>query len=267
MIGGASAWRVVIVDDEPPARQTLRLLLEREKDFAIAAECGHGQEAIAAVLRERPDALFLDVRMPGMDGFDVLQRIPAEAMPAIVFVTAYDRYAPQAFEQHAIEYLLKPFTDERFADVVDHVRTRLRERAYAACLAAALEGSEGGARLPSVPLDVSRQERRQLVVRDGSRTHVIPHDEIVWIEAEDYYARIHARGRRVLARESLRTLGAALDPAVFARVHRSAIVNTRSIKSMEPLASGDQRLLLEDGTVVRVSRTHRGALLKLLRHG
>ena len=94
------------------------------------------QEAIAAVLRERPDALFLDVRMPGMDGFDVLQRIPADAMPAIVFVTAYDRYAPQAFEQHAIEYLLKPFTDERFADVVDHVRTRLRERAYAACLAA-----------------------------------------------------------------------------------------------------------------------------------
>src|SRR5678815_5524003 len=188
MIGGASAWRVVIVDDEPPARQTLRLPLEREKDFAIAAECGHGQEAIAAVLRERPDALFLDVRMPGMDGFDVLQRIPADAMPAIVFVTAYDRYAPQAFEQHAIEYLLKPFTDERFADVVDHVRTRLRERAYAACLAAALEGAEGGARLPSVPLDPSRQERRQLVVRDGSRTHVIPHDEIVWIEAEDYYA-------------------------------------------------------------------------------
>jgi two-component system LytT family response regulator len=248
----SSAWRVVLVDDEPPARQTLRLLLEREKDFAIAAECGHGQEAIAAVLRERPDAMFLDVRMPGMDGFDVLRGIPADAMPAIVFVTAYDRYAPQAFEQHAIEYLLKPFTDERFADVVEHVRQRLRERAYAACLAAALDGS--------APL-----ERRQLVVRDGSRTHVIPHDEIVWIEAEDYYARIHARGRRVLARESLRTLAAALDPAVFARVHRSAIVNTRSIKSMEPLVSGDQRLLLEDGTVLRVSRTHRGALLKLLR--
>ena len=112
----------MIVDDEPPARQTLRLLLEREKDFAIVAECGHGQEAIAAVLRERPDVLFLDVRMPGMDGFDVLRRIPAGAVPAIVFVTAYDRYAPQAFEQHAIEYLLKPFTDERFADVVDHVR-------------------------------------------------------------------------------------------------------------------------------------------------
>jgi len=262
----SSAWRVVIVDDEPPARQTLRLLLEREKDFAIAAECGHGQDAIAAVLRARPDAIFLDVRMPGMDGFAVLRRIPADAMPAIVFVTAYDRYAPQAFEQHAIEYLLKPFTDERFADVVEHVRQRLRERAYAACLAAALEGSDRDARLPPAP-DGARPDRRQLVVRDGSRTHVIPHDEIVWIEAEDYYARIHARGRRVLARESLRTLAATLDPAVFARVHRSAIVNTRAIKSMEPLASGDQRLLLEDGTVLRVSRTYRGALLKLLRHG
>jgi two-component system LytT family response regulator len=260
----APPWRVVIVDDEPPARHTLRLLLQREKDFTIAAECGHGMEAIAAVLRDRPDALFLDVRMPGMDGFDVLRGIPPESMPAIVFVTAYDRYAPQAFERHAIEYLLKPFTDERFAAVVDHVRERLRERTYAACLAVALgEGNMPAALTESA----ARHERRQLVVRDGTRTHVIAHDEIVWIEAEDYYARIHARGRRILARESLRTLSRTLDPAVFARVHRSAIVNTRSIKSMEPLASGDQRLLLEDGTVLRVSRTNRAALLKMLREG
>ncbi|HKE47332.1 MAG TPA: LytTR family DNA-binding domain-containing protein [Rhodanobacteraceae bacterium] len=250
------AWKVVIVDDEPPARQTLRLLLGREPDFEIAAECGHGRDAVAAVERERPDVLFLDVKMPGMDGFDVLREIPAASMPAIVFVTAYDRYAPKAFERHAVEYLLKPFTDERFADVVDHVRERLRERILAACVTEALResGRAGG-----------RADRRHLVVRDGTRTHVIPHDEIVWIEADDYYVRIHAQGRRVLARESLRTLIGALDPAVFARVHRSAIVNTRRIKAMEPLASGDQRLLLEDGTALRVSRTHRAALMRLLR--
>jgi len=264
VIAAPRPWRVVIVDDEPPARQTLRLLLGREKDFAIAAECGHGEEAIGAVLRDRPDAMFLDVRMPGVDGFAVLRRLPADAMPAIVFVTAYDRYAPQAFEQHAIEYLLKPFTDERFAAVVDHLRGRLRERTYAACLAAAL----GDGALPAALADTpARQDRRQLVIRDGTRTHVIPHDEIVWIEAEDYYVRVHARGRRVLARESLRTLAAALDPAVFARVHRSAIVNTRAITSLEPLASGDQRLLLNEGTVLRVSRTHRAALLRLLQNG
>ena len=250
-----ATWRAVLVDDEPPARQTLRLLLARERDFAIAAECGHGQEAVAAVLRERPDVLFLDVRMPGMDGFDVLGQIPADAMPAIVFVTAYDRYAPQAFERHAVEYLLKPFTDERFADVVEHVRQRLRERSYAAL----------GERLPAALADTARLEPRRLVVRDGARTHVIPHEEIVWIEADDYYARIHARGRRVLARESLRALAETLDPAVFARVHRSAIVNTRWIKAIEPLASGDQRLLLEDGTSLRVSRTHRADLLRRLK--
>jgi two-component system LytT family response regulator len=248
-------WRVVLVDDEPPARHTLRLLLSREKDFEIVAECSHGAEAIAAVSEGRPDVLFLDVRMPGLDGFDVLRRLRPDAMPAVVFVTAYDRYAPQAFEQHAIEYLLKPFTDERFADVVEHLRERLRERTFAAL----------GARLPGLIAEGAvNGERRQLVVRDGSRTHVIAHDDIVWIEAEDYYAAIHAGGRRILARESLRTLAGTLDPARFARIHRSAIVNTKWIKAMEPLASGDQRLLLEDGTTLRVSRTHRAALLKLL---
>src|SRR5829696_4728984 len=227
-------WRVVLADDEPPARQTLRLLMSRERDFEIVAECSHGEETIAAVTENRPDVLFLDVRMPGMDGFDVLRRLPADTVPAVVFVTAYDRYAPQAFERHAIEYLLKPFTDERFADVVEHLRERLRERSFAAL----------ATRMPAAIVETAtRRERRQLVVRDGGRTHVIPHDDIVWIEAEDYYAAIHAQGRRILARESLRTLAGTLDASTFARIHRSAIVNTKWIKAMEPLASGDQRLL------------------------
>ena len=251
----AGPWRVVVVDDEPPARQTLRLLLGREQDFTLVAECGHGQEAVAAVTRERPDVLFLDVRMPGMNGFDVLREIGGDALPVVVFVTAYDQYAPQAFEQHAVEYLLKPFSDERFGDVVEHVRRRLRERTYAAL----------AARLPRALAETAaRQDHRRLVVRDGARTHVIPHEDIVWIEAEDYYAGIHARGRRILARESLRTLEKTLDPAIFVRVHRSAIVNTRWIKAMEPVASGDQKLILNDGTTLRVSRTHRAALMRLL---
>jgi two-component system LytT family response regulator len=252
----ARRWRAVIADDEPPARQTLRLLLAREKDFEIVDECRHGQDTIAAIAEHRPDVLFLDVRMPGADGFDVLRQIPQVSMPAVVFVTAYDRYAPQAFEQHAVEYLLKPFTDERFADVLEHVRDRLRERTFAAL----------GARVPAALAETAaRGGKRNLVVRDGARTHVIAHDDIVWIEAEDYYAAIHAQGRRVLVRESLRTLAVSLDPRTFARIHRSAIVNTRWITSMEPLASGDQRLLLADGTTLRVSRTHRAALVKLLK--
>jgi two-component system LytT family response regulator len=251
----STPWRAVIVDDEPPARQTLRTLLAREPDFVLVAECGHGREAIDAMTAARPDVVFLDVRMPGLDGFAVLHEIGAGTVPAIVFVTAYDRYATQAFEQHAVEYLLKPFTDERFADVVDHVRRRLRERAYAAL----------GEKLPEALAEaVARADRRQLVVKDGSRTHVIAESDIAWVEAEDYYIAIHANGRRILARESLKTIEERLDPEQFARVHRSAIVNIRFIKAIEPVASGDQRLVLSDGTVLRVSRTHRAALMRCL---
>lgn len=248
-------WRTVIVDDEPPARQTLRLLLAREKDFTLVAECGHGKEAVDLVMAARPDVMFIDVRMPGMDGFGVLRQLGADAVPAVVFVTAYGRYAAQAFEQHAVEYLLKPFTDERFADVVDHVRRRLRERAYASL----------AKRLPEALVETAaRGDRRQLVVKDGSRTHVVRESDIAWIEAEDYYVRIHVDGRRILARESLRTLEERLDPEVFARIHRSAIVNTRWIRAIEPLASGDQRLVMTDGTTLRVSRTYRAALMRLI---
>jgi len=251
-------WRAVIVDDEPPARQTLRMLLARERDFSVVAECGHGREAIEAVSAARPDVLFLDVRMPGIDGLAVLGELGADAVPAVVFVTAYDRYATRAFERHAVEYLLKPFTDERFADVVEHVRRRLRERAYAAL----------GERLPGVLAEsVARADRRQLVVKDGSRTHVIAEADIAWVQAEDYYIAIHANGRRILARESLKTFEERLDRDSFARVHRSAIVNTRWIKAIEPVASGDQRLVLSDGTILRVSRTHRAALMRRIESG
>jgi two-component system LytT family response regulator len=230
------------------------MLLARESDFALVAECGHGRDAIDAVAAARPDVLFLDVRMPGMDGFAVLRELGADAVPAIVFVTAYDRYAAQAFEEHAVEYLLKPFTDERFAGVVDHVRRRLRERALATL----------GERLPRRPADGTPRDRRQLVVKDGPRTHVIAEADIAWIEAEDYYAGINVRGRRILAREPLKTLEDRLDPASFVRIHRSAIVNIAWITAVEPLASGDQRLVLTDGTVLRVSRTHRAALMRRL---
>jgi two-component system LytT family response regulator len=245
------SWRTVVVDDEPPARQTLRLLLARHPDFALTAECGHGEEAVRAVRNDVPDLLLLDVQMPGMDGFDVLRAIGPDAVPALVFVTAFDHYALRAFETHALDYLLKPFTDERFDAVLDRVRTRLRERSQAS-LGARLSALLKSGRPATGP--------RQLIVRDGGRTLVIPYDDIVWIEAEDYYVRVHARTRQTLVRLSLRALVEDLDPTVFIRVHRSAIVNVACVREMEPLASGDQRLVLSDGTELRVSRTYRAAL-------
>ena len=244
-------WRTVIVDDEPPARQTLRLLLQRHPEFTIVAECAHGEDAIASVRAEAPDALFLDVQMPGLDGFDVLRAIGPTAVPALVFVTAFDQYALRAFETHALDYLLKPFSDERFDAVLERVRARLRERSQASI----------GARLAAMLATTGPSaELQQLVVKDGGRTLLIPYDDIVWIEAEDYYVRVHTKSRKALARLSLRALAATLDPRVFVRVHRSAIVNVRSVREVEPLASGDQRLVLADGTDLRVSRTYRGEL-------
>jgi two-component system LytT family response regulator len=245
------AWRTIVVDDEPLARQTLRVLLARESDFRIVAECRHGAGAVDAIRRERPDVLFLDVQMPEVDGFDVLRRIEATAVPVVIFVTAFDRYALRAFEEQALDYLLKPFSDERFAVVIERTRVRLRERA-AALLA------ERSSAWPAA------QGSRQLVVRDGSRRIVIPHDDILWIEAEDYCARIHVRGRTLLVRDSLRALARALNRDGFVRVHRSAIVNLACIRQIEPLVSGDQRLTLRDGTVLKVSRTHRAEVVRAI---
>jgi len=242
--------RAIIVDDEPPARQTLRLLLARE-GIEIAAECAHGQEAIDAIAAETPDVLLLDVQMPGIDGFDVLRAIGPVAVPALVFVTAYDRYALRAFETHALDYLLKPFSDERFAEVMARVRERLREKQLADTgrrLTALL-----AARRPSV-------DATQVIVREGNRTLVIPADDIVWIEAEDYYVRVHTRDKRTLVRLSLKSLAESLDADRFLRVHRSAIVNLSHVRSMQPLTSGDQRLVLSDGTELRVSRRYRAVL-------
>ena len=244
-------WRVVIVDDEPPARETLRLLLSRAADFDVVAEAAHGEAAVNAVREHAPDVLLLDVQMPGPDGFEVLRTIGPSAVPVLVFVTAYDRYALQAFETHALDYLLKPFSDERFDVVLARVRTRLKERRMA----------EAGRRLAA--LLASRQPTaapRHLVVRDSGRTIVIPHDEITWIEAEDYYVRVHTAERRTLVRLPLKTLAEELDNERFVRVHRSAIVNVQFVRQVEPLASGDQRLVLSDGTELRVSRTFRQAL-------
>ncbi len=237
------AWRAVIVDDEPRARQTLRSLLTREADFLVAGESMHAKGAIEAIENVRPDVVFLDVHMPELDGFAVVPHLDPAAPPLVVFVTAFEQHALKAFEAQAFDYLLKPFTDERFAEVVRRLRGRLREKEHAR---------------------TSPPPARTLVVRDGTRTIVVPHDEIVWIEAEDYCARIHLRDRTVLVRESLQSLVDELSGSGFARVHRSAIARLSAIRAMEPLSSGDQRLTLTNGTQLRVSRTYRTALVKAL---
>jgi len=249
----------VVVDDEPPARRTLELLLGREPDIDVIASCGDGPSAVAAILGRRPDLVFLDIQIPGGDGFEVLSALATTDRPAVAFVTAYDDYAVRAFDAHAVDYLLKPFADDRFAALVDRMRQAVRLRHVddiAHRLEALIAATSGARTTPS----------RQLVVRDGHRTLVLPLAEIEWIKAEDYYARIHAGARRPLVRRSLHSLAAELEPAGFARVHRSAIVNLEHVREIRSGPTGDHEVVLRSGIVTRLSRALKDTFTARVRH-
>lgn len=235
----ARPWRVLIVDDEPPARRTLELLLQPYPSFEVVAQCDHAAAAIDAIRRHQPDVLFVDVQMPGATGLDVIREAGVDAVPVVVFTTAFAEYALPAFEAHALDYLLKPFSDERFDAVMRRV-TRSLEQARPVTLGGEIDAN------------------RALTIRDAGKTFVIPIRDIDWIEAEDYCARIHAGDRHILVRRSLQSFLDDLG-AGFARVHRSSIVNLARVREVQPLASGDQQILLADGATVRMSRNFREA--------
>lgn len=247
--------RTLLVDDEPPARAGLRVRLAGEPDIEIVGEAPDGPAAVEAILRLRPDLVFLDIQMPGMDGFDVLARAGSECLPVVVFVTAYDRYAIRAFEVHALDYLLKPYTAERLTESLERVRREL-----------AREGGEGPAAVAEL---LAAREREagaafsgRWAVKDGERYVLLKSDELDWIEAAANYVRFHARGRAYLLRGTLSALERTLDPARFARIHRSTIVNVDRVKEIRPEWHGDFEVILSDGRMLRMSRNYRGALLK-----
>ena len=243
--------RALIVDDEPPARESLRVLLSAHADVVVAGEASHGREALTLIRREKPDLLFLDVQMPGMSGLDVLRRLGRIDAMAVIFVTAYDQYAIRAFESRALDYLLKPYTDERFEQVLARARQHLVDRTLTqlgARVVDMLEEARGAS-----PGGTGRR-RDTLVIRDGRRTVLVPVDQVDWIEAADYYARVHAAGKSYLIRESLKSLARTLDSRRFVRAHRSALVNLARIREIEKLPSGDAIAVLEGGHTIRVSR-------------
>jgi two-component system LytT family response regulator len=262
-------FRALIVDDEPLARESLRLLLSAHFDVEIAGEAADGRAAVAAIRRRQPDLLFLDVQMPGMSGFDVLRKLGAVESMAVIFVTAYDRYAIQAFETRALDYLLKPYTDDRFEQVLARAKQHVNDRTLTKLgarvldlvgLAVGRDFSPGFDRGfdPGFTPDVTRDT---LLIKDGKRTVVLPVATIDWIEATDYYARVHTAGKSYLMRESLTSLAATLSPDIFVRVHRSAIVNIGQVAEVESVASGDAVAVLISGERVKVSRTFRSSLI------
>lgn len=241
--------RAIIVDDEPPARRRIRRLLADRPAYEVVEECASGAAAVEAVRRHRPQLLFLDVQMPGLDGFGVLSALGPGVVPAVVFVTAYDEYAVAAFEAHALDYLLKPFDDERFEEALRRAELRLRERRAGALRAKLLA-------LLETTSDASRSEP-PFAVRKHDRILLVEVDEVDWIEAAGDYVRLHTGDASHLVRSTLHEVEDRLDPERFLRVHRSAIVRADRIRDLRPRSHGDYTLVLRDGTEVRMSRTYR----------
>lgn len=245
--------RALIVDDEPLARERLRGLLEAEPDVTVVGECADGEAAVDAIRAEPPDLVFLDVQMPNLDGFGVVEAVGPENMPATVFVTAYDRYALQAFEVHALDYLLKPFDHARFAVALGRARAQLQQDRAAGAADQLL------ALLDEVKTP-ARKGTERIAVKSAGGVSFLRAEEVDWVEAAGNYAKLHA-GRDVhLLRETLNALETRLDPEQFVRIHRSTIVNLDAIKELQPLFHGDYAVILRDGTELVLSRSYRQKL-------
>jgi two-component system LytT family response regulator len=239
---------VLIVDDEEPARAVLREMLAEEGDVRVLAECATGLEAVKAAGELKPQAIFLDIEMPKLDGFEVLELI--DPAIAIVFVTAYDSYALRAFEVHAVDYVLKPFRQERLKEALVAARARVAARPEPAVLAQT-------ARPPG-------EYAQRIVVKDGARVHVFPVEALDYAQAQDDYVALRAEGRTYLKAQTMGALQASLDPARFVRVHRSYLVRLDLIRSVELYAKNSREAVLKDGTRIPVSREGHERLRELL---
>jgi len=246
----------LIVDDEPLARRSLRKYLKSFSEFTVIGECGDGASAIAAVRESRPDLLFLDIQMPEADGFQVLAELGKEEMPATIFVTAYDRYALQAFEAHALDYLLKPFSEARFRDALLHARRTLESgtrHEQTRRLAALLE-----------QIKPKKEYLERIPVPFQGRFRFLNMRDVGWIAAEGNYLRLHSHGASCLIRSSMNEIESKLDPQKFMRIHRSTIVNLERIREVQPWFGGHHRVIMNCGQELKLSRYQKDKLRLLL---
>jgi two-component system LytT family response regulator len=243
---GEPALRVIVVDDEPTARQRIARLLREIPSVALVAECASGREALGAARERRPDVIFLDVAMPGLDGLAVARRLardhPGDDGPLVVFVTAHDEHAVAAFRVHAADYVVKPLDRERLREAVEHARRAVRRRRAAADASPPAAGP-------------------RLAIRDGHRAHFVPIADVLWVESFGNYARVHTPSARFIHRATMARLAEQLAPHGFARVHRTAIVNAARVVRLRPAGSGQYEAFLDTGLRLRVSRTFRHHLL------
>ena len=259
----------LIVDDEPLARRNIRLLLKDDREIEIVGEAANGREALALIKEHSPDLIFLDIQMPELDGFGVLESIEAERLPAIVFVTAFDQYALKAFEFHALDYLLKPFDDARFEKALRQAKLQLSQRELkdlSQRLVALLDahGRREGNTGEPIP---QPQYLSRLLIKSKGRVFFLKTDEIDYVQAEDYYVKLHVGRKGHLLRETMNEMEAKLDPATFLRIHRSTIVNIERIRELQQHFNGEYIVVLHDGSEHKLSRSRREQLQTLLKSG
>ena len=255
--------RAVIVDDEPAARRGIRLLLERDGGVDIVGEASGGAEAAELIAREKPDLAFLDVQMPGCDGFQALQRAGAAHAPAVIFVTAYDEHALRAFEVNAVDYLLKPYDDARFAAALQRAKEEVRRRETDTVNSRLHQLLDYLQHVPRPPAAETAANR--ILLKSSGEIFFLKAEEIDWIEAEGDYMKFHVSGRTHLMRETMARLEARLDPKRFIRIHRSTIVNIDRLRKLSPSFAGEYAVILHDGTKLKLSRGYHERIALLLK--
>jgi two-component system LytT family response regulator len=260
--------KTIIVDDEPQAREGIGLLLEDDPEIEILKLCKNGIEAIDLINEHRVDLMFLDIQMPVINGFEVVNSISKERLPHIIFVTAYDQYALRAFEVHAIDYILKPFTNLRFLEGLKRAKQWIyREKAHDEQRKLKLLSEElAGKNAHPEALIASLDERQRLIVKEGGKVHFVPIPNIIWLEAYDYYVKIHVKDKYYLVRESLKKLSEKLPASTFIRIHKSTIVNTNHILSISNVEHGEFQILLSNQVKTKIGRSYKENVKSIIDH-
>ena len=260
--------KTIIVDDEQEAREGIRLLLDEETGIELVAMCKNGVEAIEILSDFKIDLMFLDIQMPMVDGFEVVRSVHHDRLPAIIFTTAYDQYAVKAFEIHAIDYLLKPFSDQRFGEALERARDMIRQKkqeAHTEILRGLATNAKKG-NLENIVIDPeSSNKLDKLVVKDSGKVHFLDLKAVVWIEAFDYYVKIHIADHFYTVRESMKKLEQRLPADKFIRIHKSTIINLAFIKTVERMENGDYQVILTTSSNHKVSRTYKDSVKELMK--
>ena len=250
--------RALIVDDEPLARRGVVLRLRRFRDVEIVGECGDGHSAVERILAQSPDVVFLDIQMPGMDGFEVLRALPAESLPGIIFLTAYEQHVLRAFDVHALHYLLKPVDDTRFAAAIGRARELVDSK---------LKADDMAQRVIRMLGHASDAYTSRFTLQTGSRIQIVMAEDVEWIGAAGDYVELHVNGRSFLIRETMSSLEQKLDPEKFLRIHRSRIVQSKDILELRSIENREFTIKLSDGSEHRSSRTYADRLERWLSSG